>query len=234
MPHQASLPAAEPAERTAPAAYAGAPTATAPTLRVLIFMFDEMELLDFAGPFEVFTTAVRVAAKLRRQASLPPCTAPWTVETASAQGQPVRARAGLVLQAQHALEDAPAADVLLIPGGVVDGVLADAQQMAQLRAQAERAALVASVCTGAFILADAGLLHAAPCTTHWEDVEDLRQRHPHLQLQPQARWVDNGRIVTSAGISAGMDMSLHLVERLAGRELALATARQMDYAWRDA
>jgi transcriptional regulator GlxA family with amidase domain len=205
-----------------------------PTLRVLIFMFDDMELLDFAGPFEVFTTAVRVAAKLRRQAGLPPSHAPWTVHTASAQGRPVRARAGLTLQAEYALASAPAADVLLIPGGVVDGVLADAPLMADIRAQAERAPLVASVCTGAFILADAGVLHAAPCTTHWEDVEDLRQRHPHLQLQPEARWVDNGRIVSSAGISAGMDMSLHLVERLAGRELALATARQMDYAWHDA
>lgn len=208
-------------------------TTTAPTAaalaprRLLLLMFDDVELLDFAGPIEVFTTAVRVAG----QRGLP---VPWTLATASPTGAPVRARAGLRLHADHALAEAPLADVLLVPGGVVDGVLADAALLADIRRHAQHAALVASICTGAFILADAGLLHAAPCTTHWEDVADLRQRHPHLDVRPDARWVDNGALVTSAGISAGIDMSLHLVERLHSRELALATARQMDYAWRDA
>lgn len=202
------------------------PPALAPR-RVLLLMFDDMELLDFAGPFEVFTTAVRVAGKHGQPM-------PWTVSTASPTGAPVRARAGLTLHAEHALAEAPATDVFLVPGGVVDGVLADAALLAQIGRCARQASLVASVCTGAFILADAGLLHAAPCTTHWEDVADLRRRHPHLDVYPDARWVDNGALVTSAGISAGIDMSLHLVERLAGHELAQATARQMDYAWRDA
>lgn len=229
--------------RPVPQAEAGLPTRTEATAearaanaprRILLLMFDEMELLDFAGPFEVFTTAVRVAGKLRRQAGLPEAPAPWTVATASPSGEAVHARAGLTLRADHALADAPPADVLLVPGGVVDGVLADAALLTELRRHAQHATWVASICTGAFILADAGLLRDAPCTTHWEDVAELRLRHPHLDVRPEARWVDNGALITSAGISAGMDMSLHLVERLHSRALALATARQMDYAWRDA
>jgi transcriptional regulator GlxA family with amidase domain len=165
------------------------------------------------------------------------------VRTASAQGQPVRARAGLTLQADEALSAGPPdphtapTALLLVQGGVVDGVLADAPLMADLARHARQAlqtGRVASVCTGAFILADLGLLHGLACTTHWEDVDDLRRRHPGLTVRPQARWVEAGPITTSAGISAGLDMSLHLVERLHSRALALATARQMDYAWRDA
>jgi transcriptional regulator GlxA family with amidase domain len=90
------------------------------------------------------------------------------------------------------------------------------------------------VCTGAFLLAQAGVLHTQRCTTHWEDVTDLQAQFPALQVLNGPRWVSEGSVVTSAGISAGIDMSLHLVERLAGRELALATARQMDYAWNEA
>lgn len=200
-------------------------------LQVLILMFDDMELLDFAGPYEVFTTAARVQ---RRQAGRDDDSPPlWTVHTASPDGAPVVARAGLKLQADHRWSEAPQADVLLVPGGVVDGVLANPLGLAQIRQQALRTPLVASICTGAFILAEAGVLREGPCTTHWEDADDLRRRYPLLQVQPQARWVDQGPLITSAGISAGLDMSLHVVERLAGRPLAKATARQMDYAWRD-
>lgn len=203
--------------------------------RLLILVFDEMELLDFAGPFEVFTTAVRVQAKRRAQAGLPDAPPPWTVHTASPHGAPVRARAGVRLQADSALADAPPADLLLVPGGVVEGLLADAPLLQQLQQRAVQTPWLASVCTGAFVLADAGLLPpGTPCTTHWEDVDELRQRHPGLDLRPEARWVEHGQLLTSAGISAGLDMSLRLVERLASRELAVATARQMDYAWRDA
>jgi len=87
------------------------------------------------------------------------------------------------------------------------------------------------VCTGAFILAAAGVLTEGPATTHWEDIADLRTQYPALDVLENLRWVDRGALVTSAGISAGIDMSLHLIERLAGRALAEATARQMDYRW---
>lgn len=198
-------------------------------VRLLLLMFDEVELLDFAGPYEVFTTANRMAT--RRDAAVPP---PFELVTASPDGRPATARAGLVLQPDCALADAPAADVLLVPGGVVDRLMQDRSLLAEVRRHADRAQITASICTGAFVLAEAGLLHDAEATTHWEDADDLARRHPTLRVQPERRWVDNGRIVTSAGIAAGIDMSLHLVARLVDVELARRTARQLDVPWKEA
>ena len=91
--------------------------------------------------------------------------------------------------------------------------------------------ITASVCTGAFILAAAGVLTKGPATTHWEDIADLRTQYPALDVLENLRWVDRGALVTSAGISAGIDMSLHLVTRLLGAALSERTARQMDTPW---
>ncbi|MFM9921680.1 DJ-1/PfpI family protein [Variovorax sp. H27-G14] len=198
------------------------------TLRVLILAFDGVEALDFAGPFEVFTTASRVAQRLR-----PGSAAPFDVASVAegAPGQPVQARAGLQLLAQHTLAASPQADVLIVPGGVVDAPLASPDTLRWIAHQAAGAQVTASVCTGAFLLAASGVVTTDAVTTHWEDIADLRARFPALDVREGVRWVDNGRIVSSAGISAGIDMSLHLVARLAGAELAERTARQMDYAW---
>lgn len=201
-------------------------TPDAAARQIVMLMFDEVEVLDFAGPYEVFTTASRVHLRQRRPG--PP---PFSLRTVSRDGGPVRARAGLVCQVDGALDTGLQADLLLVPGGVVDGVLACPQTLAWVRQVAGRADRVASVCTGAFILAAAGVLRDGEVTTHWEDLEDLRQRFPALQVVADRRWVERGALVTSAGISAGLDMSLHLVARLAGRDLAEATARQMDYTW---
>jgi transcriptional regulator GlxA family with amidase domain len=114
---------------------------------------------------------------------------------------------------------------------VVTAEQAKPEVIAWIAATARDCELVASVCTGAFLLAAAGLLDGQPATTHWEDQADLRAAFPQVEVLSDRRWVDNGRVVTSGGISAGMDMSLHLVERLAGRELAVSTARQMEYDW---
>ncbi|WP_323129884.1 DJ-1/PfpI family protein [Klebsiella pneumoniae] len=91
--------------------------------------------------------------------------------------------------------------------------------------------MTASVCTGTFLLAAAGIMEGKSATTHWEDVSDLRAMFPWLSVKEGGRWVDEGEIVTSAGISAGIDMSLHLVERLKSRELALLTAKQLEFDW---
>jgi transcriptional regulator GlxA family with amidase domain len=197
-------------------------------LRVLILAFDGVEALDFAGPFEVFTTASRVSQRMR-----PGTAAPFDVASvAHAQrGQPVQARAGLQLLANHTLADSPAAGVLIVPGGVVDAPMACPDTLRWMADQAASAKIVASVCTGAFLLAESGVVSNDSVTTHWEDIAELRERFPSLDVREGVRWVDNGRIVSSAGISAGIDMSLHLVERLAGLELAERTARQMDYEW---
>jgi transcriptional regulator GlxA family with amidase domain len=200
-----------------------------PTRRVAILMFDEVEALDFAGPYEVFTTASRVSRKLHG-ADTP---VPFQVHTVARDGGLVRARAGLRVQVDHALDTAPAADLLLVPGGVVDAACACPRTLAWLRQAAAPAELVASVCTGAFLLAAAGIVTDGPVTTHWEDIADLQRAHPALDVQADRLWVDRGRVVTSAGIAAGIAMSLHLVARLAGADLATATARQMHVPWRD-
>lgn len=196
------------------------------TLTVGIYLFPDVEALDFAGPYEVFTTASRVA--LRRE---PGRDAPFRVVTMATSHAPVRARAGLLAIPDHTLADHPPLDLLIIPGGVVDAELDQPEVIRWIAGQAACVPLVASVCTGAFLLAQAGLLDGRPATTHWEDLADLRQRFPAVQVVDGPRWVDLGQLVTSAGIAAGMDMSLHLVARLAGRELAIATARQMDVPW---
>jgi transcriptional regulator GlxA family with amidase domain len=185
-----------------------------------------VEALDFAGPFEVFTTASRVLARTQ------PERAPlFSVRCVARQRTPVRARAGLQILPDQDFASCPAADVLIVPGGVVNAALACADTLAWIRQVSATAQNTASVCTGAFLLAASGVLTCGRATTHWEDVADLRQRHPELDVVDGVRWVDDGGPVTSAGISAGIDMCLHLVERLSGTELAERTARQMDFAW---
>jgi transcriptional regulator GlxA family with amidase domain len=178
-------------------------TTSAGLTRVSILLFDEVEVLDACGPFEVFSVARRVA--MRRSPDDPP---PFAVTTVSAGAElTIRARGGLPIAAEHLLADAP------------------------VRAVADRGRVVASVCTGAFVLAEAGLLRGRAATTHWEDVAELRSRFADIDVREDVRYLDGGLIATSAGVSAGIDLSLHLVARFAGEELAVATARQMDYPW---
>jgi transcriptional regulator GlxA family with amidase domain len=199
------------------------------TRSIGIFVFDDVEVLDFAGPYEVFTCATRVAAHLAPQAA-----PPFSVRTVAAGMATLRARAGLSVLPQADFAGAGAIDVLIVPGGVVTAELAKPDVIAWIGATAKAAQLTASVCTGAFLLAQAGLLDGQAATTHWEDLDDLRAAFPKVRVEAGRRWIDNGAIVTSGGISAGIDMSLHLVERLAGRALALRTARQMEYDWTQA
>lgn len=197
------------------------------TLRVRILAYDGVEALDFAGPFEVFTTASRVSQRMN-----PGAPAPFEVASvALGANEPVQARAGLRLLADHDLAANPMADLLVVPGGVVDAPMASPATLRWIADCAAGAQLVASVCTGVFLLAKSGVATREAVTTHWEDIADLREQFPLLDVRENERWVDSGRIVSSAGISAGIDMSLYLVERLAGHPLAERTARQMDYAW---
>lgn len=196
------------------------------TLQVAILAFDEVEALDLAGPYEVFTTASRM-----RQRETPGVPPPFEVHCVARAHQPVRARAGMTLLPTHSFADAPTTDVLVVPGGVVDAVMVCPDTQRWVMRAASSATLTASVCTGAFVLASSGVLTQGPATTHWEDTEDLGRRFPALDVRTGVRWVDQGAIVTSGGISAGIDMSLHLVARLAGTALAERTARQMEFTW---
>ncbi|MDD0811941.1 DJ-1/PfpI family protein [Curvibacter sp. RS43] len=203
-------------------------------MQIAILAFDDVEALDLAGPYEVFTTAARMAQRLATEAGQPLAAdspAHWQVLCVAETLRPVRARAGMTLLPSHDFSQCPRPDLLLVPGGVVDAPSRSPATLAWVQQAHEHAKLTASVCTGAFILAAAGVLHDQPVTTHWEDVADLRQQHPSLKVQEGVRWVDQGRLITSAGISAGIDMSLHLVQRLGGQALAERTARQMDYRW---
>ena len=191
-----------------------------------IFVFENVEVLDFAGPYEVFTTASRVF-----QRTHPAQPAPFSVCTIGRTGETVRARAGLPVQPDFSFANRPALDVLVVAGGVVTEELAEPSVSHWIHATAKGAKLTASVCTGAFLLAKAGLLDGKAATTHWEDIDDLTSMFPSVNVRSGLRWVDAGDVVTSAGISAGIDMSLHLVERIAGRELATGTARQMEFDW---
>lgn len=197
------------------------------TLRVGLYLYDGVEVLDFAGPFEVFSTASRVASRLDARAA-----PPFAVSLLAEAGGTVRARGGLEVRADHSLADHPTLGALIVPGGVHEPELGRADVIGWIARQARTAQVVASVCTGAFLLARAGLLRGLDVTTHWEDCADLQRSFPDLRVREGVRWLDQGRIVTSAGISAGIDMSLALVARLASPDLAERTARQMDYAWR--
>jgi transcriptional regulator GlxA family with amidase domain len=190
-------------------------------MNVGIYIYDQAEVLDFSGPFEVFATASRVCLT----------SDPFHVFLVGETGERVDARNGYSVNPAYGFHNHPSIDVLIVAGGVHTGEMAKVSVITWLAKTAKQAAVVASVCTGAFLLAEARILTTQKATTHWEDILDLRARYPDLVVDASARWVDEGAVITSAGISAGIDMSLHLVGRLHSLELAEKTARQMEYDW---
>ncbi|HEX8988144.1 MAG TPA: DJ-1/PfpI family protein [Rhodocyclaceae bacterium] len=196
------------------------------TKTIGIYVFDEVEALDFAGPYEVMTTATRMHSRMQPGAS------PLVkVVVIGRSRQAVTARAGLKIEPDYAIDDHPPLDCLIVPGGVVTAELDKADVISWIDRQAGEVPIVASVCTGAFLLAKTGRLDGLDVITHWEDIDDLKRMFPAVGIRQGVRWTDHGTIVTSAGISAGIDMSLHLVERLGGRALAERTARQLEFDW---
>ena len=190
------------------------------TWKVGILLFDEVEVLDFAGPFEVFSVT-REDGEGR----------PFDVYTVAQEKRLITARNGLMVEPRCSFEDAPAFDILVVPGGygAEEVEIHNRELLDWLRSQAAGATLMASVCTGAFLLAEAGLLDGRRATTHWMDLDRLAREYPLVTVERNARFIDEGNIVTSAGISAGIDMCLHLVGRLMGTEVAQATAKRMEY-----
>ncbi len=192
------------------------------TRHVAILLFDEVEVLDFAGPFEVFSVCGR-----RSQLE------PFAVSTVSERGQPVRARNGLTITPSHSFASCPPVDILLVPGGF--GTRREMRNPIVLEwvvTHGRHCELLLSVCTGALILGSAGLLDGLSATTHHMAFPELRAAAPRAQVEEGARIVDNGRVVLSSGVSAGIDMSLHVVGRLHGDDLARETARYMEYEGR--
>lgn len=186
-----------------------------------IYIYDQAEVLDFAGPFEVFSTAARLCRPEQ----------PFKVFLVGETGRAVSARGGFSVNPAYGFHDHPPIDVLVVAGGVHTGEMEKPRVLDWLARTAAEASLVASVCTGVFLMAAARVVTTHNVTTHWEDIGDLRRSFPELAVHESRRWVDEGRIVTSGGISAGIDMSLHLVGRLHSVALAEKTARQMEFAW---
>ena len=192
-----------------------------PTSRHLgIVLFDDVEELDAVGPWEVLAFWTR--------------TFPgdgFAVTCLSRQGGPIRCAKGLTITAHHSFADAPSLEVLLHPGGQgTRPLLRDDAHLAWVRRQRENVPLMTSVCTGSLVYAAAGLLRGRPATTHWASLDLLAELDPTIDVRSDDRYVDDGDVVTSAGVSAGIDMALHLVARLAGTVRAGQVRRGIDYA----
>lgn len=178
--------------------------------RIDILLFDELEELDAIGPWEIFAIWSRVCPQDG-----------VTVRAISHDARPVECALGLVINAQAGLDDLQDTDVLVYPGGA--GARKNAKNphhLDWLRSAREQVPVLASVCSGAHAFAAAGLLAGKRATTHWALLDQLTHIDPTIIVDRDARWVDEGEIVTSAGVSAGIDMALHLVERFSGSEHA--------------
>lgn len=191
-----------------------------------IFLFDDVEVLDFAGPFEVFSVARPVGSEDDAERLFQPITIAETIET-------VRCVGGLLVQPHYTFANHPPLDLLIVPGGrgAREVQIHNKVALDWIAVQEPNVAILASVCTGAFLLAQNGLLDGRRATTYWSHVPTLQANFPNVQVVDDVRWVDEGHIVTSAGVSAGIDMSLHLVARLHDDATATWTARRMQYDW---
>ncbi len=188
-------------------------------MNIGIYIYDQAEVLDFSGPFEVFSTAKRLGAE-----SL-------NVFLVSESSQQVVARGGFKVLPDYSLQDHPPIDLLVVVGGVHTSEMCKPNIMTWLSSVVPLASEVTSVCTGVFLLAQAGLIKNLTVTTHWEDIPDLATQFPDLNVINNQRWVTSGKFTTSGGISAGIDMSLHIVSKHYGQSFADTVAKQMEYNW---
>jgi len=198
----------------ASAAAAAAPNMQnmAPRKNVAVLVFDGAEVIDYAGPYEVFGDDDR-----------------FNVYTVAASRNAVVTGAGLSVMPTYAFANAPAADVLIIPGGHIPDVVHDQHVLDWIKAQAANAQITMSVCNGAFILANTGLLDGLEATTTRANMDKLQAAHPQIKIVRDRRFVDNGRIITTGGLTAGIDGALHIVERLVGKGSAEANALYLEY-----
>ena len=189
------------------------------TRHIGLLLFDGVEELDAVGPWEVLSYWTRHHPEDN-----------WSISCLSRDGAPVLAANGLTLAAHHSMTSGPPLDVLIHPGGQGTRVLMrDPQHVAWVRQQAATVPLMVSVCTGALVYAAARLLAGRPATTHWEWLGQLSDLDPTIRVRPEARFVDDGDVITCAGVSAGIDMALHLVARIAGHDRAREVRRAIQY-----
>jgi transcriptional regulator GlxA family with amidase domain len=183
-----------------------------------IFVFDEVEILDFAGPYEVFSSVKYLNEK------------PFTVKTIAQSKDLINTRNGLKVTPDYDFSDAPHFDIIIIPGGhgTEEIEFNNTTVISWIKNRMKDVTIMASVCTGSFLLAKAGLLNGKSATTHWMDIDRLEKDY-NVKIKKDVKFVDEDSIITSAGVSAGIDMSFYIVKKLLGKEVATNTAKWMEY-----
>lgn len=191
-------------------------------VKVAILLYDEVEVLDVAGPLEVFTgTSIRKDGKFRDG---------FETYLVAEELRPVKASGtGPLFVPQYTFETAPEPQILIVPGGDTSAAVKNPRLIEWIQKLSGRSELTASVCTGAFLLAQSGLLNGKTATTHRFEIKRLAKEFPDVSVKADVRFVESERLMTSAGVSAGIDMSLRIVEHYFGREVATQTVQLMEY-----
>jgi len=188
-------------------------------MNIGIYIYENAEVLDFSGPFEVLSTAKRLSGSA------------WNVFFVAESNSIINARGDFLVSPHYSFSNHPSIDILIVVGGIHTEEVKKSRVINWISETANLSNRTVSVCTGAFLLAEAGLLNGLSVTTHWEDIPGLKSNYPKLNVLENKRWVSDGKFITSGGISAGIDMSLYLVSELSSLELAEKTAIQMEYIW---
>ena len=188
-------------------------------IQVGILLFNEVEVLDFAGPFEVFSVATENNTKL------------FNAFTIGESDKTIIARNGLKVIPEYTIQNHPELGILIIPGGYgAEHIeIKNKTILNWIKAQQAKVDMLASVCTGAFLLAQSGILDNIKATTHWMDLDRLENEYPKVTVIRGVKFVDEGKIITAGGISAGINMSFHIIERLLGKKVVEETAKRMEY-----
>ena len=194
--------------------------------RVGILVFDKVEVLDFCGPFEVFSVTRLNEATRRDEPS------PFEVLVIAERQATITAVGGLKVIPDHSIDTCPPLDVLVVPGGMGTRTeISNERLLAWIAARGKAVETLTSVCTGAMLLGKAGLLDGRHATTHWRSLQWMRESFPAVTVEEKQHVVEDGHVLTSAGISAGIDMALRVVAVVARDDVARATARTMEYRY---
>lgn len=188
---------------------------------VAIFIFDDVEVLDFAGPFEVFNVTGEVIDP-----------APFNTHTVALTEEPIKARGNLSINPHYSIDNCPTPDIILLPGGAGSRrLMKDERVFKWIAKHVDNLEKLLSVCTGAFYIAQSGLLDGLSATTHHDAFAEFKEAFPDIELIEDKRYVEHEKIITAGGISAGIDMSLYVVEQLLGEEKLALTLEEMEWQW---
>jgi len=188
---------------------------------VAIFIFDDVEVLDFAGPFEVFNVTGEVIDPV-----------PFNTHTVALTEEPIKARGNLSINPHYSIDNCPTPDIILLPGGAGSRrLMKDERVFKWIAKHVDNLEKLLSVCTGAFYIAQSGLLDGLSATTHHDAFAEFKEAFPDIELIEDNRYVEHEKIITAGGISAGIDMSLYVVEQLLGEEKLALTLEEMEWQW---